>query len=73
MMGMGKRCLDPPVAKTAMGKLLFKASDAGRFDILWGGEDSTQCELRQGSGTKVFLVLKVRPEAFPNSMSMSVF
>ncbi len=38
-------------AETAMGKPLFKASDGGRFDILREGEDSTQCELRQGSGT----------------------
>ncbi len=38
-------------AETAMGKPLFKASDGGRFDNLREGEDSTQCELRQGSGT----------------------
>ncbi len=43
--------VNPPGAETAMGKPLFKASDGGRFDILREGEHSTQCELRQGSGT----------------------
>jgi len=66
------RRLYPPVAKTDVGKLLFKASDGGRFDILREEEDSTQCELRRGSGTIVLLARKVRPEAFPNSLPTSV-
>ena len=42
---------DVAVAETAMGKQLFKASDGGQIDILREGEDVTQSELYQGSGT----------------------
>jgi hypothetical protein len=45
------------VAKTAMDKPLFKVSEDGRVDILRDGNDITQGELRQGSGTKVLLAL----------------
>jgi hypothetical protein len=48
-----------------MGKPLFKASEGGRIDILREWEDITESELQQGSGTKMLLALKVRPEAFP--------
>ena len=41
----------PVVAKTAMGKPLFKASEGGQIDILREWEDITQSELHQGSGT----------------------
>ncbi len=43
--------LNPVVAKTAVGKPLFKASDGGQIDILREWEDITQSELYQGSGT----------------------
>jgi len=45
------RSLNPPVAETAMGKPLFKASEGGRIDILGEGDDITQSELQQGAGT----------------------
>jgi hypothetical protein len=41
------------VAETAMGKPPFKASDGGQMDILREGEEVTQSELQQGSGTHV--------------------
>ena len=44
-------CVIPVVAKTDMGKPLFKASDGGQIDILREWEDITQSELYQGSGT----------------------
>jgi len=37
------------VAKTDMGKPLFKASDGGRDDILKQSEDATESELQRGS------------------------
>jgi hypothetical protein len=43
--------VNPVVAKTAMGKPLFKASEGGRVDILRGREDVIQSELQQGAGT----------------------
>ena len=55
-----------------MGKPLFKASEGGRIDILREWEDITESELQQGSGTKMLLALKVRPEAFPTGSPMSV-
>ena len=36
-------------------------------------EEVTLGELQQGSGTSVLLVLKVRPESFPNGSPMSVW
>jgi hypothetical protein len=43
--------VNPVVAKTAMGKPLFKASDGGQNDMLREWEDITQSEFYQGSGT----------------------
>jgi hypothetical protein len=60
-------------AETAMGKPPFKASDGGLIDRLRESEKITQSEFQQGSWTSVFLVLKVRPEAFPNDSPMSVW
>ncbi len=60
-------------AETAMGKPLFKASDGGLIDRLRELEEITQSEFQQGSGTKVLLALKVRPEAFPNGSLMSIW
>ncbi len=38
--------LYPPVAETAMGKPLFKASDGGQIDIVREREDVTKGELQ---------------------------
>jgi hypothetical protein len=43
--------VNPVVAKTTMGKSLFKASEGGQFDIIRAWEDITESELRQESGT----------------------
>jgi hypothetical protein len=56
-----------------MGKPSSKASNGGQIDILKEWEEVTLGELQQGSGTSVLLVLKVRPEAFPNGSPMSVW
>jgi hypothetical protein len=56
-----------------MGKPPFTASDGGQIDILRELEEITQSEFQQGSGTSVFLALKVRPEAFPNGSPMPVW
>ena len=72
-LGAGKaRIVYPPVALTAMGKPLSKASDGDHFDILWAWEDVTDSELQQGLGTYVVTRLKVRPEAFPIGSPVSV-
>ena len=42
--------VDPVVAKTDMGKPLFKASDGGRIDILGEWDDATKSELQRVSG-----------------------
>jgi hypothetical protein len=47
--------LIPLVAKTAMGKPLFKAPDGSRFEILWEREDLAQSELQQATRTSVLL------------------
>jgi hypothetical protein len=43
------RIVYPVVAKTDMGKPLFKASDGGRVDILRQLEDATESELQRRS------------------------
>ena len=55
-----------------MGKPLFKASEGGPFDILRESEDVTKSELQQGPETWVWVRLKVRPEALPTGLPMSV-
>jgi hypothetical protein len=55
-----------------MGKPPFTASDGGQIEILRELEEIIQSEFQQGSGTLVFFVLKVRPEAFPNGSPMPV-
>jgi len=55
-----------------MGKPLSKASDGGQIDILKGMEDFIKSELQQGSGRQVLIRFKVRPEAFPIGLPMSV-
>jgi hypothetical protein len=55
-----------------MGKPLFKASDGGYYEIVRVTEDSTQSGLRQEPDTSVLLGKKVRPEAFPSGLLMSV-
>jgi hypothetical protein len=55
-----------------MGKLLFKASDGGRFGMLREVRTLLNVNSGRGLGHKCFWYYKVRPEAFPNSLSMSV-
>ena len=55
-----------------MGKSLSKASDGGQINNLKGMEDFIETELQQGSGRKVLIRFKVRPEVFPNGSPMSV-
>jgi hypothetical protein len=56
-----------------MGKPLFKASEGDGIDILRVEEDVTESGLYQVSGMQVLIRLKVRPEAFPSGLPMSVF
>jgi hypothetical protein len=46
---------------------------AVKLTFLREWEEVTLGELQQGSGTSVLLVLKVRPEAFPNGSPMPVW
>jgi hypothetical protein len=55
-----------------MGKPLFKAPDGGYYEIVRVTEDSTQSGLQEGHETSVLVELKVRPEAFPSGLPMSV-
>jgi hypothetical protein len=61
------------VDKTAMGNPILKPSEGDRFHILRVGEDGTESEVQQVSGTQVLIRLKVRPEAFPTGSPMSVW
>jgi hypothetical protein len=63
----------PVIAETGMGKPPSMASEGGPIDILRELEEITQSEFYQESGTSVFLVLKVRPESFPNGSPMPVW
>lgn len=56
-----------------MGKPLSKASEGGDIDVLGESEDTTKGEVLLVSGEHVLIVLKVRPEAFPTSLPMSVY
>jgi len=55
-----------------MGNPFFKVSEDGRFDIVRVWTDVTGSEVRQVSGVKVPIRLKVRPEPFPSGPPMSV-
>ena len=65
--------LNPPGALTAMGKPLFNAPDGGYYEIVRVMEDSTQSGLQQGPEISVLVEQKVRPEAFPSGLPMSVW
>ena len=56
-----------------MGKPLFKAPDGGYYEIVWVTEDGTMSGLQQGHETSVLVEQKVRPEAFPSGLPMSVW
>ena len=58
--------------KADTGKPPFKASEGGCFKNLRGSEDITPSEFQQGKGTRVPIPLKVRLEASPNGLPMSV-
>jgi len=62
----------PDSCKTDTGKPPFKASEGGRFENLRVSEDITPSEFQQGKGTRVPIRPKVRLEAFPNVLPMSV-
>jgi hypothetical protein len=61
------------VALTVMGRPLFKAPDGGYFEIIRVTGDSTQRGLQQGPEISVLVEEKVRPEAFPSGLPMSVW
>jgi hypothetical protein len=65
--------VNPPVAKAAMGKPLFKASEGDGIDILRVSEDVTESGLQQVPGIQVLIRLKVRPEAFATGSPMPAF
>ena len=56
-----------------MGKPLFKAPDGGYYKIVRATEDGIQNRLQQGLETSVLIEQKVRPEAFPSGLPMSVW
>jgi hypothetical protein len=56
-----------------MSKPLFKASEGDGINILRVWEEVTESGLYQVSGTQVLIRLKVRPEAFPSGLPISVF
>jgi hypothetical protein len=55
-----------------MGKPPFKASEGGCFENLRVSEDITPSEFQQGKGTRMPIRPKVRLEASPNGLPMSV-
>jgi len=55
LIAVGYNTIYPKVAETGMGKPLFKASEGGRFDILWALEEITQSEPNRGLGCKCLL------------------
>jgi hypothetical protein len=74
----------PLVAKTDMGKPLFKVPDGGHFEILWEREDLAQSELHRGQERPCFSIRRFAPafaeaasrrqaEAFPTGSPTSVW
>jgi hypothetical protein len=55
-----------------MGKPLSKASEGDDRDVLGEREDVTKSELQWVSGAHLLIRVKVRPEAFPIGLPMSV-
>ena len=57
------------------GQGLLEVTLSGAYyPVLKDGDSRRRTgEIQQGSGTSVLLVLKVRPEAFPNGSPMSVW
>jgi len=56
-----------------MGKPLSKALEGGDFDILGEREEVTKSEVQRGSRNHVLIGSKVRREAFPTGLPMSVY
>jgi hypothetical protein len=56
-----------------MGNPPFKAPDGGYYETARVTEDTTQSGLQQGSETSVLVEQKIRPEAFPSGLPMSVW
>jgi hypothetical protein len=65
--------IDLPVANRPWVNRPPRLQMAVKLTFLREWEEVTLGELQQGSGTSVLLVLKVRPEAFPNGSPMSVW
>ncbi len=61
------------IAETDVDKPLFKASDGGYLKMAKVTGDSTERGLQQASEIPVPVGLKVRPEAFPKGLPMSVW
>jgi hypothetical protein len=59
-------------AQTAMGNPLSKAWEGGDCDVLWETEEVTQSEVPPVSGKHVLIAIKVRLQAFPTGLPMSV-
>jgi len=70
--GQGSSIIIPASCKTDTGKPPFKASEGGCFENLRVSEDITPSEFQQGKGTRVPIRPKVRLEASPNGLPMSV-
>ena len=62
----------PDGCKTDTGKPPFKASEGGCFENLRVSEDITPSEFQQAKGARVPIRPKVRLEASPNGLPMSV-
>jgi hypothetical protein len=56
-----------------MDKPLSKASEGGSCDILWEIQDVTKSEVQPVSEEHVLVAFKVRTEAFPTGLPMSVY
>jgi hypothetical protein len=55
-----------------MGKPLSKAWKGGDCDILWEKEEVTLSEVQPVLGKHVLIAIKVRLQAFPTGLPMSV-
>ena len=55
-----------------MSKPLSKAWEGGDFDVLGEREEVTKSDVRHVSGKHVLIGIKVRLQAFPTGLPMSV-
>jgi len=64
--------MNQPVAETDKGRPFFKASEGGLFGDLRLLKDCPLTEFQFGQGIRVLIRSKVRLEAFPNGLPISV-